>query len=98
MNGKTEKLKGRGRLVWLGTDMGTSYELLVVTEAVPAGHFGNPTAEIDGLKTITGRAELSNSKHPPFGEKVTLILEDGRKLFVLMQSDGSLKATGSFFK
>lgn len=96
MNGKTERLKGRGRLVWPGTDIDTSYELLVMTKAVPAGHFGSPAAEIDGLKTITGHAQLS--KYPPIGEKVTLILEDGQKVFVLIHGDGSLTGTGSFFR
>jgi hypothetical protein len=98
MNGKTEKLKGRGRLIGPGIDADTSYELSVTTAMVRTGHYGNPTAEIEGLKTITGRAELSNSKYPPMGEKLTLILDDGRKLLVLMQSDGRLMATGGFFK
>ncbi len=97
MNGKTEKLRGRSRLVGAGVDTDTSYELLVMTEAVDVGHYGN-AAQIDGFKQITGRLKFSNSVHPPIGEKLTLILEDGRKLAVLVQPDGSVTATSDFFK
>jgi len=97
VNGKTEKLKGRGRLVGPGIDTGVPYELSVTTEAIDTGHFGDTTARIDGLKRIAGRVELSNSMHPPIGEKLTLILEDGRKLLVFVQGDGTLTGTGAFF-
>ena len=96
MNSKTEKLKGRGRLVGAGIDTDAPYELSVTTEAIDAGHFGDPTARIDGLKRITGRVELSNST-PPLAVKLTLTLDDGRKLSVFVQSDGGVTATGGFF-
>jgi len=96
MNSKTEKLKGRGRLVGAGIDTDAPYELSVTTEAIDTGHFGDPTARIDGLKRITGRVELSNST-PPLGVKLTLTLDDGRKLPVFVQSDGGVTATGGFF-
>jgi hypothetical protein len=98
MNRETERLKGRGRLVGPGIDTDAPYDLSVTTDIIDAGHQGDPTAVIDGLKGVTGRVEFSNSKHPPLGQKLTLILEDGRKLLVFIQSDGSVTATGPFFK
>jgi len=59
---------------------------------------GDRSPVIDGLTKITGRVELPSSAHPPIGQKLTLILEDGRKLSVFVQSDGSVTATGPFFK
>lgn len=98
VNSKTEKLKGRGRLVGPGIDTDAPYELSVTTEAINTGHYGDAAARIDGLKRITGRVELSNSVHAPFGQTLTLTLEDGRKLLVFVGSDGSVTATGGFFK
>jgi hypothetical protein len=98
VNSKTEKLKGRGRLVGPGIDTDAPYELSVTTEAINTGHYGDRAAGTDGLKRITGRVELSNSMNPPIGQKLTLILEDGRKLSVFVQSDGDVTATGGFFK
>jgi hypothetical protein len=98
MNGKTESLKGRGRLVGAGIDAGVSYALTVTTESIDVGYQGDRTPEIDGLKNITGRLEFLSSTNPPLGEKLTLILDDGRKLWVFVQSDGSVIATGGFFQ
>jgi hypothetical protein len=98
MNGKTESLKGRGRLVGTGIDAEVSYALAVTTEIIDVGHLGDRTPEINGLKNITGRLEFLSSTNPPLGEKLTLILDDGRKLWVFVQSDGSVIATGGFFQ
>jgi len=98
MNSKAESLKGRGRLVGTGIDAEVSYVLAVTTEIIDAGHLSDRTAEIDGLKNITGRVEFLSSTNPPLGEKLTLILDDGRKLWLFVQSDGSVIATGGFFK
>jgi hypothetical protein len=97
MNGKTEKLKGRGRLVGRGIDTDTSYEILVNTPTRNMGHLGDRSPVIDGLTTITGRVELPSSIYPPLGEKLTLTLEGGRKLLVIMQTHDTVIATGGLF-
>lgn len=97
MDSKTESLKGRGRLVGTGIDAEVSYVLAVTTENIDVGHLGDRTPEIDGMKNITGRVEFLSSTNPPLGEKLTLILDNGRKLWVFVQSDGGVIATGGFF-
>jgi hypothetical protein len=97
MTGKAETLKGRGRLIGPGFDSDISYELWIVTEAAGAPHMQDRGAAIEGLKTITGRVTLAGSTHAPFGQKLTLILEDGRKLSVLAQGDGRVTGTGGGF-
>jgi hypothetical protein len=98
MTNKGETLKGRGRLIGPGFDSDVSYELWIVTEAVGAPHMQDRGAAIEGLKTITGRVTLAGSTHAPFGQKLTLILEDGRKLSIFAQADGRFIGTGGFFK
>jgi hypothetical protein len=97
MDSKTESLKGRGRLVGAGIDAEVSYVLMVTTESINVGHLDDPTSQIVGMKNITGRVEFLSSMNPPLGEKLTLILDNGRKLWVFVQSDGGVIATGGFF-
>ena len=52
---------------------------------------------IDAMPKITGPVELPRSTYAPVGEKLILNLEDGRRLSVFVQGDGTLTAAGCFF-
>lgn len=97
MNKILETLKGAGRLTGPEIDIPVSYELRVVQE-----HFrtslDNPAATIAGVATIIASLEFPTRQPRTFTEeRVTLHLDDGRKLGLRWKGYGLFHADGGFF-
>jgi len=82
-----EQPQGRGKLVGEGIDVEVSYALRVMQEE-------------SGLKRIDGTVEFNDAKqeYQCFGKTMTLHLEDGRRLRVIVQGSGQIQGTGGFLK
>jgi hypothetical protein len=66
---------------------------------ISALHMDDPSAVVHGSTndSITGRVKAVSGLCPAPGQKLVLTLEDGRRLTVLTDLDGKIRATGGFF-
>jgi hypothetical protein len=95
---RSKALRGQGRLTGAGLDHAVLYELMHRSEDIPAPHMDDPSAVVHGSTndSITGRVKAVGDLSPAPGQKLVLTLEDGRKLTVLTDFDGKIRATGGF--
>jgi hypothetical protein len=94
-----DSLSGRGRLHHEGVFVAeVGYSLTVTQEMLGAATFGDASAEVEGLKDITGRIDLdSHTAVTLLGENLTLELKDGRRLPIFLRNErGLIDASGWF--
>ena len=82
---RTKSFKGQGQLTGPGLNCAALYELMYRSK----DDHGSPNNSITGRVTVAGL-------HPPPGQILVLKLEDGRKLTILTEFDGQVRATGGF--
>jgi predicted RNA-binding protein len=94
-----ESPSGRGRLYHEGTFVAEVVYSLSVTQKIHgAATFGDPEAEVEGLRDITGRIDLdSHQAGALLGENLVLELSDGRRLPIyILNQRGLIQARGWF--
>jgi hypothetical protein len=81
-------------------DAQVSYALRVTEEIIQAGHLADPGATIPGLRNIDGQTTFEDptQEFRLLGKKLTLYLEDGRRLSVWIRGSGLIQGTGDFLK
>lgn len=94
-----EQNAGRGRLQGDGLNIRVSYFYRVTEETNPTSRQGDPSAAVPGLQSVDGSLvfEEASDASACFGKRMTLQLEDGRRLTVLVVGPNSFKASGGFF-
>jgi len=95
-----EQPSGRGLLVGDAIEAKVSYTIRVMQETIRPRHFGDPGATIPGLMNVDGQVEFDDPMQEAglLGTKLTLHLQDGRRLAVIIVGQGKIKGTGAFVK
>jgi hypothetical protein len=99
---RVRRLLGNGKLSDSdGRDFNADvrYELTVTSKDIPAPHLGDPTAVVRGSTndTINGHISILSGLYRQAGEMLTLTLEDGKKLKVIMGFSGEVTGSGGFY-
>ena len=95
---QSKVLIGRGKLIGIDFDCSAFYHLTERTGVIRIRTLDEPSGEIPGSITISGRVNPIGCPVPEPGITLTLMLEDGRKMKVITGFDGNVTGTGGYIK